>query len=190
MKRLISLIALAALLCVAGLIIISLQRDNRRLEQNLRALDESVTLYRTRADKSAASVRALEFTIAEFKELRRRDAEQIRDLGIRLRRAESYARSISRTTVRDTILLRDTVTLRDTVRVFESTSPWHSLYGILRHDTMSYILQSIDTLHQVVHRVPRRFLFFRYGTKAIRQEVWSSNPNTTLIYSEYIELKR
>ena len=32
------------------------------------------------------------------------------------------------------------------------------------------------------------FLFFRFGTKGIRQEVWSSNPHTRLVYSEYIEL--
>lgn len=62
--------------------------------------------------------------------------------------------------------------------------------GILYDDSLSYAVHSVDTLHQVVHRVPRKCWFIRYGTKAIRQEVWSSNPNTELVYTEYIELPR
>ena len=63
------------------------------------------------------------------------------------------------------------------------------VWGIIRRDTLMLDYRSVDTLHQVIHRVPRKFLFFRFGTKGIRQEVWSSNPHTRLVYSEYIELK-
>lgn len=51
-------------------------------------------------------------------------------------------------------------------------------------------IHSIDTLHQVVHRVPRRFLFFRWGTKALRQEIHSSNPSTRIIYTDYVIIAR
>ena len=56
--------------------------------------------------------------------------------------------------------------------------------------TSSHIVQSRDTLVQIVHRVPKRFLFFRFGTKAIRQEVVSMNPHTKVAYADYIELKK
>ena len=49
---------------------------------------------------------------------------------------------------------------------------------------------SADTLRQVVHRVPRRFLFIRWGTKALRQEIVSSNPHTRIIYSDYVKFER
>jgi hypothetical protein len=62
--------------------------------------------------------------------------------------------------------------------------------GILFGDSLQYAVRTVDTLHQVIHRVPRKFLFIPYGTKAIRQEVWTSNPNTELVYTEYIELSR
>lgn len=65
-----------------------------------------------------------------------------------------------------------------------------SVDGIIRDDSVSCHVTSIDTLRQIVHRVPRRFLFIRWGTKAIRQEVVSSNPHTRITYTEYIELKR
>lgn len=37
-------------------------------------------------------------------------------------------------------------------------------------------------------RVSQRFLFIRWGTKAIRQEVVSSNPHTRIVYTDYIKL--
>lgn len=50
-------------------------------------------------------------------------------------------------------------------------------------------INTYDTLVQIVHRVPRRFLCFRFGTKAIRQEIVSRNPYAKIVYAEYVELK-
>ena len=49
---------------------------------------------------------------------------------------------------------------------------------------------STDTLHQIVHRIPRRFLFIRWGTKALRQEIVSSNPHTRIVHTEYVKIER
>lgn len=65
-----------------------------------------------------------------------------------------------------------------------------SVDGIIRTDSVSCHVTSIDTLRQIVHRVPRRFLFIRWGTKAIRQEVVSSNPHTQIVYTEYIRFTK
>ena len=51
---------------------------------------------------------------------------------------------------------------------------------------MTCRIESVDTLRQIVHRVPRRFLFIRFGTKAVRQEIVSSNPHTRIVYAEYV----
>lgn len=196
MRRL--LLILLLILLVGGFVavhtIIYLHDEKQRLELNQQALLTDVELYRTAAGESAASVGALTLEIGELREARSRDAEQIRDLGIRLRRAESYARSvtqseyITQTVLRDSIIIRDTI--RDTVRIFLSGDTWSRVEGVIRGDSIGIAVHSIDTLFQVVHRVPRRFLCFRYGTKGIRQEIVSSNPHTQLVYSEYVELKR
>lgn len=179
---------------VCGVVINRLIEENDRLERNQRALMGEVQLYRTENDRSAASIEALELTVAEFREAHERDAKEIESLGIRLRRAESYAKSAMITTIADTIVVRDTVVVRDSLpesyRYFAAADAWSRVEGILYGDSLSYAVHSVDTLHQVVHRVPRKFWFIRYGTKAIRQEVWSSNPNTELVYTEYIELPR
>ena len=179
---------------VCGVIIHYLINENARLRSNQHALLEGVEFYRTESGKSAASVEVLQLELAEFRQQHKRDIEEIASLGIRLRRAESYAKSVAVTTIADTVVVRDTVVLRDTVampaRHFAGEDAWSRVEGILFGDSLHYAIRTTDTLHQVVHRVPRKFLFIPYGTKAIRQEVWSSNPNTELIYTEYIELPR
>ena len=193
MKRLLLLVAAiaTAVAVINGVVTHRLSRDNRRLEHNQHALLNDIEFYKTQAGESAASVEALELRIREFRELRAQDAEEIRSLGIRLRRAESYATTVSETMSAITMPATDTLYIRDTVVVprYVYDDRWLSVVGELHNDSLHLNLHSVDTLHQVVHRVPRRFLFFRFGTKAIRQEVWSSNPHTRLVYSEYIELE-
>lgn len=75
-------------------------------------------------------------------------------------------------------------------KVFRWSDRHVSIDGVIRADSVNCQVVSIDTLQQVVHRVPRRFLFIRWGTKAVRQEVVSSNPHTQIVYTEYIELRR
>ena len=75
-------------------------------------------------------------------------------------------------------------------KIFRWSDRHVSVSGLIRADSVTCHVSSIDTLQQVVHRVPRRFLFIRWGTKAIRQEVVSSNPHTQIIYTEYIELNK
>lgn len=182
----------AVVVCVG--VINHLVEENRRLKGNEHALVEGVSYYRTECGKSAASVEVLNLELCEFREQHRRDAEEIASLGVRLRRAESYAKSVAATLLADTVVVRDTVVICDTVahsaRHFVSADTWSRVEGILFGDSLRYAVLTVDTLHQVVHRVPRKFLFIPYGTKAIRQEVWSSNPNTELVYTEYIELPR
>ena len=186
-------VALVAIV-VSGFIIAHLARENERLRRNESALRHGVELYRTESGRSAAAVEALEMEVAEFRELHRDAAKEIASLGIRLRRAESVARSVAVTTLTDTVVVRDTIVVSDTVAVaarhFAAADAWSRVEAILFGDSVQYAVRTIDTLHQVVHRVPRRFLFIPYGTKAIRQEVWSSNPNVKLVYTEYIELPK
>ena len=190
MKKIVLCVALSAiataLLC--GIFIQRMSQENQRLRRNQHSLLQEVELYRTRAGDAAASVEALTLQLDEFREQRAEDADYIRSLNIRLRRAESYAKSVVASRYTATLPLRDTIILRDTVRIFAFNDTWSSLTGHIANDTLHYNLHTIDTLRQVIHRIPHRFLFIPYGTKAIRQEITSSNPHTTLVYTEYIEL--
>lgn len=191
-----------------------LLRENSRLRQNQDALTERVAHYRTKADEAAASVRVLRLRCGEFEQARVADAERIERLGVRLRRLEAVAKTATTTDVamravlRDTVVVRDTVyrpvlswrtergltldtiPVRDTVGRFRWSDGWVSVEGRIADGVVECSVHSVDTLRQVVHRVPRRLLGIPCGVKCLRQEVVSSNPHTQIVYSEYIMIER
>lgn len=172
--------------------------ETQRLLQNQTALSAETEHYRTRCGQEAASTQVLRLRCAEFERLRAADAERIRTLGIKLRRLEAAAATATATQVetcaplRDTIVIRqrDTLLVRDTIRLFRWRDAWVRVEGAIEADSVRCRVESIDTLRQVVHRIPRRFLFIRWGTKALRQEVVSTNPHTRIICSEYVNIER
>lgn len=161
-----------------------------RLQQNQTALFDSLHRYRTRLNAEAASVAALSLRCEEYRRLRRADAERIRELGLRLRRVESVSTSALVTQAQIESVVADTVAGADTVLHFGWSDAWVSVRGTIAGDTVRCSVVSVDTLRQVVHRIPHRFLFLRFGTKALRQEIVCSNPHTHIVCAEYIELKR
>ena len=169
-----------------------LRREVERLRANNEALSESVLLYRTRLGSSAASVGALRLTISELRAQHEDALAKIRELRIRLRNVESYARSVTATTYRDTLILNtiDSTNSAHPTREFRYADAWLNLSGLIWGDTLKVEMQSRDTLHQVIHRIPRRFLGIPFGIKSLRQEITSSNPHTELVYSEYLTIER
>ena len=147
--------------------------ESRRLADNQTALASEVERYRTRLGEEAASVQALRLRCAEFEELRAADAA---------RRGTSVSRSGARSTT--------AVPAWDTLRRFRWRDPWVTVEGSIGRDSAECRIRSVDTLRQVVHRVPRRFLFIRWGTKALRQQIVSSNPHTRIVYTEYVRIER
>jgi len=206
MKKYLIVYALAVTLLLAG----ALRRyrtETRRLEGNQHALLSQVERYRTRAGQAGASVEALQLRCREFERLRAGDAERIRQLGIRLRRVEAAATLAAATELDVRAPLCDCVVRRvyapvcdsgrlasavrfDSVRRFCWSDPWVTVEGCIEGDSVACRIASVDTLRQVVHRVPRRFLFLRFGTKAVRQEIVSSNPHTRIVYAEYVRFAK
>ncbi|MDE5963738.1 MAG: hypothetical protein K2G58_06940, partial [Alistipes sp.] len=157
-----------------------------------------ITHYKTLAGKEVASVQSLELKVSELERYKADAAAEIRALGIKLRKVESVATTTSQTEVRitaplhDTVIVCqcDTVLVHDTVQLFRWRDAWCRVEGAVLPDSVVCQVKSIDTLRQIVHRVPRRFLFIRWGTKAIRQEIVSANPHTRIVYAEYIDMRK
>ena len=204
MKKFLIIYSVVATLLLAGGVRI-LRNENKRLKNNQTALAQEVEHYKSALGDEVASAQILRLRCGEYEDLRKADAERIRSLGIRIRRLESAARSVAATEVEAHARIRDTVVVRDTVRLFDTlpradtlrrfrwSDPWVEVEGEIDGGdvrcTVRCTVRCIDTLHQVVHRVPRRFLFIRYGTKAIRQDVFSTNPHTVFFFSEYVKIE-
>ena len=150
-------------------------------------------------DTLTAHCEVLRLDRDEFRQLYYTEAERLRKLNIRLRRVESLATSVTQSHLVADAPLRDTLRilqrytlppLLDTLRHFTWSDPWNRITGVISRDSVRCEVRSIDTLHQIVHRIPHRFLFIRWGTKALRQEIHSSNPSTHIIYTDYLIIER
>ncbi len=192
MKKVILIYSLVAtlLLIVCVTILHRSSVEVTRLRNNNEALSSETKFYKSRYNESTASVVALQLKLKEYRERDARNVQRIKSLGLRLRRVESVAKTATKSAVQFVAPCRDTVILRDTLSLFRWSDEWVRVEGAIRGDSVECNVSSIDTLHQVVHRVPRRFWFIRYGTKSIRQEITSSNPHTHIVYAEYIELPK
>lgn len=196
MKKLLFYYSVAAtlLLVACGLYLHHSTREVARLRNNNKALSSETKLYKTRFDESAASVVAMQLRIEEYRKQHAEDLKRIRELGVRLRRVESIATSASQTKIEVSTPIHDTIfldrLLPDTATLFRWSDSWVHIEGLIRNGNAECHIESVDTLRQVIHRLPHRWWFIRYGTKAIRQEISSSNPHTQIVYSEYIELPK
>lgn len=217
MKRylILALLVLFGLLWVQTVRLRGERAERRRMQSNNEVLTDSVEFYRTESGRSAASRQVFELRASELERYNKQLAATVRELRIRTRRLEAAAMTATRTEVQITAPLEPTGPqpsawekygagvrrAADSVKaalnpkapeakVFRWSDRHVSVDGIIRADSVSCHVISIDTLQQIVHRVPRRFLFIRWGTKAVRQEVVSSNPHTQIVYTEYIELRR
>lgn len=186
-------IAIIAVIVLSG----SLSRvmeDNDRLESNQEALLTEVKYYKTENGKNAATVQRLSLDYGELRRHYNDKCSIVDELGIKLKRVQSMSSTGTESRVRIKTVVRDSIIYRDRVsfpvRAFSWADPWVDISGVIEADTADISVHSRDTLTQVIHRVPHRFWFIKWGTKAIRQEIVSSNPHTEITYSDYIELKK
>lgn len=169
------------------------REEKKRLANNQESLLSDVEYYKTESGKNAASVQRLELTKSELEKHCVDLTQTVEDLGIKVKRLQSASTTVTKTEVEIQTVVRDSIVYRDRPVVLKTINwkdPWIKLDGILDGKDFSAKIQSIDTLNHIAHRVPKKFLFFRFGTKAVRLEVVNNNPHSQIVYTEYIELKK
>lgn len=199
MKKYLIIICLAlAVLCAwLGQALSRCNKDRERLQNNQNALMQEVRLYETKLGESAASVQRLQLTKDELEGKYKAICQEAEDLGIKLKRLQSVSQTTTqaeihaKAEIRDSIVYKPEIHLVDTLKAFcWKDPPWAFVEGVIDSGKVDLSISTNDTIIQIVHRVPKKFLFFRFGTKAIRQEVISKNPHNRIRYSEYIELTK
>ena len=186
---------IAAVLTIVGLssTVNKLRGERDRYKANQTALLKDIEYYKTENGKNVASVQKLTLTVDELKENYDYYKKTADELGIKLKRLQSVSQTHTQTEIKVVTEIRDTIIYKDSVyvpiMVFDWKDPWTDVIGMIDDREVELEVQSRDTLVQIIHRVPHKWWFFKWGTKAIRQEIVSSNPHTNITYSEFIELK-
>lgn len=195
--------ALAAFMATWAYFNLKTDRDRLKENQNILLHNGKVDIKRTNTGLSQASVTALTLRSSEFRQSGDTLLQVAKAAGIKTSRISEAATASTTTSVEFKTRIFQTIvhdTVRDTVARSLTTflpsrqlqlswnDPWVSLSGTIADSIFHGSLTSNDTLDIIVHRVPRRFLFFRFGCKQVRMDIISRNPHTRLTYARYYQL--
>lgn len=168
-----------------------LRNEVRRNRENVETLQEGIVRYRTSDSLNAISVGRLTLTKREMKEREADLLNQVEKLNIKVRRLNAVLETHSEAKAEIITILKDSVINDTTVlKCLKYNDNYFSIDACIHKDTLQGSLRYTDTLIQVLHRIPRKFWFIRWGTKAVKQDAYFANPNAVINYSRYIELKK
>lgn len=190
-----TILILAAFLAVSVKNCQDIRTDRNRLSDNQRTLLADIKFYRTKDSLNVASVERLVLTNREFRKYAGELEKTVKELNLKVKHLQSVSQSATETKYLVQTEIRDSIIIRpgkdpDTLSRIDFQDPYLTFSGSITGKQFSGLIQSRDTIIQLIHRIPRRFWFIRWGTKAIRQEIVSRNPYSQIAYTEYIELKR
>ncbi|MCE5320101.1 MAG: hypothetical protein LLF93_03250 [Bacteroidales bacterium] len=186
-------IAIAAISVSSG--IIKRQKlEVRRLEKNQNALLSGIETYKAKNGVLAYSIKQLVLTNSELKRDKGDLARVVNNLKIRLRDVQTISTTVTQTQVETPAVPLKDSTIEvggkiEPAKTFSWSDSWCKMSGVVYSDSAKVSYKGSDSLYTVGHRVRYRFLFFRFGTKEIRQTVTNTNPNTKIIYNEIVKLE-
>ena len=210
-RRRLQVITAVLMVVFAGLALVAFRaysdmkadRDRLKENQNLLLHNGTVEIKQTNTGSSQASVPALTLRPSEFRRSGDTLLRTAKAAGIKTSRISEAATASTTTSVEFKTRIFQTIvhdTVRDTVARSLTTflpsrqlqlswnDPWVSLSGTITDSMFHGSITAVDTLDIIVHRVPKRFLFFRFGCKQVRMDIISRNPHTRLTYARYYRL--
>lgn len=131
---------------------------------------------------NAGKIRALTYTVDEYKQFSARDAQTIKELNISLKNAQSASNIETQTVTNTVIQLKDSC--------FNQVTDWQDISGCIKNGEISIKTTSRDSLIAVISTVSKHnFLFFHWGNKISSLDVVSKNPNTQIKGLKYTIIK-
>lgn len=147
-----------------------------RRERTVTALQAAEQTYLTKLGDAAAKRQVLELS---EKELRKSNAdlhEEIKALNIRVKDALSATKTTTKTIIRERVRV-DTV---NNVIQAEYKDDWNTVRSEQVGDSVCLYYEGRDSIVGVVSIRKKRFLFFRWGVKAVEYDLSNKNPKTRI----------
>ena len=189
-----------AFFAVRSCISIKADRDRLRNNQNLLLHNGNVEISEIASGRSRASVPALNIRPSEFRRSGDALLKVAKSAGIKSSRISDAATAATVTRAAivanlSSIQVDDSASnlsarlpVNSSTRQLSWSDPWLSISGTVSDSLVRCSVSVSDTLDIIVHRVPRRFLFFRFGCREVRMDIISRNPHTRLTYARYYKL--
>jgi len=170
-----------------------LEAERNRYQNNTSALLTDIKRMQIDSTTHAVDVQTLQLTLEEYKRYRAEDVEKIKRMDVRIKSLQAVARHEIEVQAPFEALVKDTVIIRDTVsrqlQYLQMETPHLKIDASIENNLLKGKITLPVTIHQsiwVEHK--RRFLWWRWGVKAVHQTISSDNPHVQIKYSEYIRI--
>lgn len=156
-----------------------------RRERTVTALQAAEQTYLTKLGDAAAKRQVLELS---EKELRKSNAdlhEEIKALNIRVKDALSATKTTTNTLIDERVRI-DTV---NNVIQAKYKDAWNNIRSEQVGDSARLYYEGRDSIVGVVSIRKKRFLFFRWGVKAVEYDISNKNPKTKVSIDIAVKFK-
>ena len=186
--------------CILSIIVLSeriktVTDERDRHKQNTNAVMSDIKRMQINSTTMALDAKILRLTLDEYKTYRADDLEEIKKLNVQVKSLKAVAKHNIEVNADIKAELKDTVVIRDTVTValksIKMETPYLKVKGIIENNQLIGNVTLPVTLHQAVwveHK--HRFLWWKWGVKAIHQTISSDNPHVQIKYTEIIEIQK
>lgn len=147
-----------------------------RRERTVTALQAAEKTYLTKLGDAAVKRQVLELS---EKELRKSNADlhkEIKALNIRVKDALSATKAVTKTIVDE----RVRVDMVNNVILAEHKDAWNIIRSEQVGDSARLYYEGRDSIVGVISIRKKRFLFFRWGVKAVEYDLSNKNPKTSI----------
>lgn len=156
------------------------------LTQNIAVLNKNFFSYKTAFGHATAKVEALTYSKEEMTVYESNLLLEIGELQIKPKNVISAAEI----GISSGLTIKTIIQYVDSTKCFNYSDKYNKINGCFRGDSIGINIISFDSLTTVVSKIPKhKFLWWTWGIKAIQLDIMSQNPNTTINYLKYIELK-
>jgi hypothetical protein len=161
-----------------------------RLERNVEAMNDAQIGYKTKLGDAAVKRKALEMSHKELKKTNADLYKEVDALNVRVKDALSATRTVTKTVIKE-VVRTDTVAgeLIAGELIAEYRDAWNTIQARVKRDSTELSYQGRDTITGVITVRKKRFLFFRWGVKAIEHDISNKNPKSKIDIDIAVRLK-
>lgn len=173
----------------------TVKTENVRLSANQEALLADIERYRTKDGESAIKIQQLTLKRNEFENQCKELSGQVEEMGYKIKQLQRLITYGATTKVEIQTVVKDSIIYTpisvDTLRCFNFADEWAQISGCIgRNDTLIGNVEVRDSLTIIAHNIPKRFLFFKWGSKRIELDIINHNPHSEIEYSKWIEFTK
>lgn len=169
--------------------------ERNTYQNNTHTLLSEIEVLKKDSAGKVCQIQTMKLDIEELKKYRQKDIATIKDLKIKLRHIQAVSKQNMEVSapikagVKDSIFVTDTIIRY--IPVIKYHDPHITFEGKIINDSLTARVNIPITLTQILHKVPKRkFLWWSWGCKAVKQVIVTDNPYVNIKYAEYIELSK